>query len=934
VALQIAFCTPHYSQAALQKGIGKASIVENDSKALSLSALTFDKTLFGSADRFYLGAAQPGEGSSSLVLSIVRDKSQGGGKEIQILSVAQENVFLNVVPPKDDEPAPVLKPNPFFDAQITQLAFMNTLPVLTFVKGNNNPDDNQRICLLESSLRVATNTMFLNDANSNQTNGIVGLCATRGIRKSRIFALVAPSQGTFGEAGSGLALLGKDTKASLFPVDAATGEKGNKAFSLDASLLQINGAPTIGSGPLALHWDSALQRLFIALPLSKSALSGSTGGVALLVGRLVTENLPGQESKTRIEIEPTVGLSAGNFTQNSNNHIVGFLHGIGNATATNLYHVRTMHTMTGNSYVIVNGGTSSGNVQNEVYALPIKQPSEEEPEDTGKIVKKTDFTELVASVGDMTLKTDEAALVGGGTLPIQSNQAVERLFVVGNAVFACVAGDRTAVNREAGIFQSAALFAPDGKIRSWTPWKRVMGSVDKVFGGGLDVLTGNFWYLTEDNLANKSTVKVTQWGSGEASPGLLGGDGGDVSKGLISVLKSEFPQAKRGVHQMCDFGPTTPGLSNEFSFLVATGASKVALIETGRGVNGALTPNTGDFATNKGQNIGSAANAGRVQPFTDAALTTLGPIVTADVSRIANGGNQGWLFVGGPGGVAVLSDNAGNGWDTNAGLSAGFNNISANFSFKTIGAFDRVRRVACDGQNLYVLTDKALYRASMAANKFSPNPVPLNAEIIATPQGLIGSASDSFLDFVVVGSKAILSSTNGLFAVTPSGSIATVQDMIATNDWEEVTTQDDRQLGAVSHLFVMHGVQGSGANVFVMASDLALDVAVIYHFDVQESGVLAVASPSDVDYFFTAGEVRNAFFSDGSLGFHTHPRHFDRADFLRVVSMGADPLMVRVSDREVLLENVENVQNAGIMIMSSASGARLFPLDNGIQVNE
>ncbi len=103
------------------------------------------------------------------------------------------------------------------------------------------------------------------------------------------------------------------------------------------------------------------------------------------------------------------------------------------------------------------------------------------------------------AVTDITMH--DFAVVGRDPqlLSFDKRLPIRDLQVHGDTVYASVAAKRLETHtQEAGIFASTALFDEKGKIRSWTPWQRVMGSLDGVKDFDFDVNASNFWYISTE----------------------------------------------------------------------------------------------------------------------------------------------------------------------------------------------------------------------------------------------------------------------------------------------------------------------------------------------------------------------------------------------------------------------------------------------------
>jgi len=152
---------------------------------------------------------------------------------------------------------------------------------------------------------------------------------------------------------------------------------------------------------------------------------------------------------------------------------------------------------------------------------------------------------------------------------------------------------------------------------------------------------------------------------------LQGDEAREVYKEVRARVAKDFKNAS-AFNQYFEFDEDTQGFATynrgawpKFSMAIATGYGKVALIQTGRST--LVSPSTTDWDPFNATDDFTAANATAgasaktlVWNFngTDTVLPSLGPITTAEMSRIpgvnATAQLEGWVFVGGMGGVAFL----------------------------------------------------------------------------------------------------------------------------------------------------------------------------------------------------------------------------------------------------------------------------------------
>ncbi|MFA5074926.1 MAG: hypothetical protein WC436_02375 [Candidatus Babeliales bacterium] len=904
----------------------KKSFDDNKIRYLDVlsGTISLDKTAFYNANYFYLGANSDNAGVATLVRAYVVNGATPSQNQLLLKAMAPQQVYLNGI--KEDDKY-VKKDNPIYNNKISFMGLMDRTPIVVLSDGRTVDitggtvtfDDNQLVCLVQdydNGDSVMSITSKLQDANGDVSSGIAGVAGS----SNNIFVAVKPSAAgsTFGATNSVFSMLAKDNNNFL---------KFINKINLDLTagvLFAIDQAAEV-DGLGDMYWDSNLQRLFIGL-LSAKQTANNAGLIGLLVGRVENNNLV---------IESSISLNSTNFNENTDTYGVGFYHTDNNLNIKNsIYKVRTMHTSTGYTYLIINGGVYEFGVANKtniVTALPLVQSSST-VSNIGKIAKKSDFTAPVATQADMTEETEAAAKVGAGNLPIPDGSLVQDLFVSGDSVFACLSDDRSAANNEAGIFKSTALFGSDGHIRGWTPWQRVMGNIDRVYGAGFDSSACNYWYLTTaDGTDEKNTVKVTQWGQSAAKDYLMG-------NGLVSILHDEFKQEDAGVHQIFNFDEQTPGfLANQFSMMVATGYQKIALIQTGEG--SPFEPTQIFAKDGAGQNVFAKE---------DDVIKNLGPICCAEVSRI-NQIDKGWLFVGGYNGIAVLRQVAGAGWDGAAGLSSltniGFPGSNA-WSFKLLtnnstNAFTKVRKIISQGDSefLYVMTADKLYRFQMTAAKFADaftGDLDIQ-EIAVTNLGTL-------LDFLIFSRdntgdpesiKLLLATTEGLFY---SNDIADTATGTINPTWTNVILAAGTNVpGPVAHLEFLSTSKGGSTtdgNLYILNSDFAFNLATIYRFNVSNGTISHITENSGSYSYYQIGELRNDFRTDGALGFYSRSKHLGDTNFLKKIKMLSSPTTIRSSESVINLDLDSNAYNIGVVTQNTASGAWIVPGDWGIRVND
>lgn len=954
---------------------------------LAKDQVQFTKSAYGqgnSGNVLYLGAEELGTDKKnfSFARAVLGTNSKSESAPV-IQSLAPDKVTLNG---EADQDNPLVAEK----TQITNLTLLNkAIPVLTA-----SSKDVQATKVIMVSDTTHGSTLFENadpikDAGDAEIDkGIVGLAASG----AEIFAAVPAMGKNFDDADvndRGIALLRKGDK-DLTVIDMAT-KLDTMAYNLtdmakNVQLAFYSQEDAVGDKAItkakigekaAMFWDDKLQRLFIGLEARRdpdTEINKAGGVLNLAVARLEKKaTTPEPTTADLVKISPIVQApdkvlfydATTPDTINIVDRMIGFYFDSGSEPpaskisydtdvflATDM--IKTLHTTTGRDYLITVGRFSDGEqMKREVYALPLQgtsaDPDGTHPERIGTL-SKSDFSGAPTQLAQMPQRGQAAVLVGGATGSFDETVNVTDLFVIGDSVYICLAG-RPGMgvegSNEVGIFQSTALFDTTGVITGWTPFIRVMGSLERVFGAGLDNRTGQYLFLTEtnDTTTNKpffdptmpnvfanniSTVRLSSWGKT------------DSVNNLGIILENLFSLDRGGVHQLREFNEKTPGFRmGEFlSVMVATGLGRVALIQSGKSVGGAslFVPET-KFSTNDPNK--------NVFVFNDQALQALGPICTADFARSAEE-NEGWLFVGGYNGVAVLRQVNGNGFDSDAGLEAltsdgfpgnGYSFLKLQPSFAE-SHFDHVRKVACLNRVLYVLTEDNLYAIDIAgaAGKFRDagaddleeeiinlNSLPSDAALLDFIP-LAGSALEGSADFNSF--RALLATTKGLFVITrDAGNNHRVTQVLVNN----------ASLGPVIQLQYLSRDKGSPSalgNLYLLTANIASSPSQgkVYRFNVDATLRDVFVAPIAPNNGLVAdlGNFRGNFFADGSTILHTRGKHFDDRNYMNAQPT-TDPALVIPLTTQLALSELNTT--IGAIVRESASGALYAPGDWGVRAN-
>jgi hypothetical protein len=410
--------------------------------------------------------------------------------------------------------------------------------------------------------------------------------------------------------------------------------------------------------------------------------------------------------------------------------------------------------------------------------------------------------------------------------------------------------------------------------------------------------------------------------------------------------------------------------------MVATGFNQVAIIQTGmQGGNFVFQPTVAFASSGDSQNVF----------IFDKSELSIGAINCAEVAR-STAENKGWLFVGGSGGIAVLSQNNGFGWNGSEGLFAlsakGFPGPDYTFKIINLGtgnSFTDVRKLICDGTYLYVLTAKNLYRLKMDAKYFRGRSTVTFDSTDFTTLAAVQSTGEFFdmvqiqLDYTSaprstppdslrVNSKFVLATDRGL-AVLDSSKIGNLDytyiKYITTGTTvapftsgpavklDFVSAKKGGKFDNATINTVSEGPAFANGNLYVTAFDAQMKGLYCYRFNVQvnsnsnaNSGVINITLFSEP--YVESGTTPNYFYKVVDLSKMEKPIYINRnADlnmqsnqFSGSIAISPDPDKFLTTAPIDLGYPANRIPSFGSVIHDTASGALYAPGDFGLVVCE
>jgi hypothetical protein len=455
-----------------------------------------------------------------------------------------------------------------------------------------------------------------------------------------------------------------------------------------------------------MYWDETLETLFVAGSVTTVVAADFHSAIVKVRVSDTPETL--LNSILPAAINAAAGQSSTIFASDST----------GLRRDPRILKIRTMHTSTGKTYLIVNGGIgdTDATVGNQFYALRYDYTdghvvqNDATRAEAGS-VQLTRGTALIggfqrtggAGVGQSLDGDNVNSLnVGAGPAPWAVANAATDMEVVGDTVYVSLATARDATN-DPGVWASTAMFNKDGVVIGWTSWERVMPSdgianfLDMTYFFAVDAASNKLWTVSNDEEErNPFRVNRTAWTTADFAatslPGAIEANiVNDTHKDITCVL--DLPEA-------------TPGLggaaNNAHNSFVMFGAhEKVIFARTTSGNAAAARTITLDF---------SAAT-----DFLSTALTDAGTVRSLGWTRRAAAGDaagtRNYFLAGTDTGLWVYRDPTNEqGYNDADGLTvlnvAPFVNGANTFEwvqFSTALISGPVTQIDCDGTYIYVV---------------------------------------------------------------------------------------------------------------------------------------------------------------------------------------------------------------------------------------
>ena len=509
----------------------------------------------------------------------------------------------------------------------------------------------------------------LDDADTSTTEGIVGL--TGGIVRlettnTYLFAAVKPSASDndpaiFGDPDSGIAIIQATDDNDEILLTQKTTERVDETTEQLGIFDQPKITTNENEKQVSLYWDDKLQRLYIGISSIRTDTTNTvTSGARSIIVAQVNE----EGTATFANIAPDTA-----FTPRAANEIVGAIQETDqNSLTIGALFIRVMHTSTGKSYLIINGGNAikdNGSTTipgNTIFALPLVNSNDPTNITQGTLANwqltspTTPFETAATTPSEIYSSNNPQTNVGNAPFRLLPENRISDIVVVGDSVYVSTQEDADNQN-ESGIWYSQALFDELGRIYRWTPWTKrafpqaiakIEGEQKTEISGitffDVDASNGKIWAIpTEDNTQVYSTAWIR---AGDSS----------TENDLREILNKDFAY---GCFSILDLDQSTKNLAQRSParYTLFGGVNQVAFAKISASVQN-NTPYNKNIETNI--QYTQDVNAGTFNDPENYLLTALptnaGCVKVLEYSRTYS---TNYFFAGTQNGLYIFADRTG-----------------------------------------------------------------------------------------------------------------------------------------------------------------------------------------------------------------------------------------------------------------------------------
>ncbi len=537
--------------------------------------------------------------------------------------------------------------------------------------------------------------------------------------------------------------------------------------------------PASCAGPIGAPEFEKLQQQDIQMT---TRVSGS-GGKSVVVAMV---DSAGQITFNDIADDSVFTAAPGNQT-----YMVGVYDTI-NADSLAINKVRVMHTSTGFSYLIINGGNGVMNAVNgDIYALPLVDLGDPTNPAQGTVAATNsaiiDFKfQTPAAAGTMPTDTDPAVVVGTGSLALPTGTLISDIDVVGDTVYVSIANNPDTTT-DGGILYSQALFDSNGVILRWTPWTK---KAFPPFATTTQPVSSAVQFFAVDGVSSKLwAINNTFTAAAQTAWSNVASTTANPDSSLLGQLNAIIKNAQQPIAAtaVLDLDQSTRGFtSNTARYALFAGNNQIIFALVSQALGGAV---------NSPQSITANYSLPTNLLATSLPLNAC-QVQVLEYARQLTGSPTNYFFAGTQNGLFVFSD-SGSGFDVasmNLLNAAPFSNGSWTQAPTITGSITDIKTT---GNVLYVLTQiPATATASIQNTLYSIPFASTVAAMFAAPAIIAQTGIAPFTSTVTFNAieiistmadgsqeQLVLGSNNGLYVSQAAGGVQAATTQTGAN-WQ------------------------------------------------------------------------------------------------------------------------------------------------------
>lgn len=491
---------------------------------------------------------------------------------------------------------------------------------------------------------------------------------------------------------------------------------------------------------------------------------------------------------------------------------------------------------------------------------------------------------------------------------------------------------------DSGIFFSQAIFDSEGVITDWSIWQRAC-ALTNVSSFKYDPAFGIFWIAD----AQKPELARSTW-ENEIQ---------NTQKTEVSKFVTKYFR-KFGEPGIVSANDIKVGLDDSNSFMIFTGLSKIMLLQAEKSCSEINEQEYFNSTNGSLENLNSPVSAISIS---GGALESLGVIRASNLFKLGNINSiyNNYLLVAGSGGLAILCDDFGNGFQDTGKC---FADLNSGLKFFKITDLKNILKIKYANNFIYALTREKLVRFAITPEDIVADSIRYET-IFEQPDVLL-------TDAIVTPKLGLVSTDIGLFRTKSWSGLEKQADLIS---WQKIELPG--AIGSDSGITPVNSLKAvtrtdreedliNGGTIYALNSSVSRRQTLLYRLAVQKPKLTLSEDEQELEvdviwdtfeknrksFYLSLGEYYSGFNCDGSLMLFSKCRANAVMPFVlalkhdyhganRLRGLGGVPIWHYQLDNETNSQKDEGrpCYNVGPAIRSSSLGCWMIYGDFGLRLH-